>query len=121
MIRTLVLSCIVLVAACSVQSTRTAHALYRDGSSLWPNGQVRVCWEAGKATDGTGNDEPVRNHPNFANLSRAIRGAVSAWSTIAHIDFVGWGDCSLNPHSTGFSGGVCEARTEGPLRQGSAD
>lgn len=74
-----------------------AHAIYREGASLWPNGKVRVCWEAGKATDGTGNVAPARNHPNFANLSRAIRGAVSGWSNAAHIDFVGWGDCSLDP------------------------
>ncbi|MCI0400073.1 MAG: hypothetical protein L0Z68_02050 [Gammaproteobacteria bacterium] len=80
-----------------------AHAIYREEVSLWPNGRVRVCWEAGKATDGTGVDDPASNHPNFANLSRAIRGAVSAWSFAAHIDFVGWGDCSLDPFENPYT------------------
>src|SRR5262249_3240885 len=66
-------------------------------TTLWPNGQVPVCWETGPAADGSGDRNAAHSYPNFGNISAAVRSAAEEyWGRSANIHFVGWLDCLSN-------------------------
>ena len=79
-----------------VDDSSTEQALAGEGV-LWPGGVVRVCWETGLASDGTGQAQNPHDRADWATLSRVVRDTMrSTWGRSANLEFTGFGDCVSN-------------------------
>jgi hypothetical protein len=76
-------------------TSETSSALYGGGSvaSLWPHGDVSVCW-APLSDTLTQEGDGTRFAVNGAALKPQIKNAIeNSWGIAANVRFLGWGTC----------------------------